>query len=117
MRNGIDITKEDVRVCDELIVNTNLSNKSSVNATYELWFDVEKYFGIKLDADSWINMYTDWYENGVVIPSVFVDTDNGDYQIDYEFTPDEEEFFANLMKNYCEEKYGMTLNELIKEGE
>ena len=32
----IDVTKEDVRCCDELIVGDE-----EINATYELWFDVE----------------------------------------------------------------------------
>ena len=37
----IDIIKEDIRCCDDFDVYPN----DSINITYELWFDVDKYFG------------------------------------------------------------------------
>lgn len=36
----IDIIKEDIRCCDDFDVYPN----DSINITYELWFDVDKYF-------------------------------------------------------------------------
>ena len=36
----IDIIKENIRCCDDFDVYPN----DSINITYELWFDVDKYF-------------------------------------------------------------------------
>ena len=59
----IDITKEKVNCCDELIVDTE---KGTVEALYELWCDVDRYFGTDtrdndstwIDFSTWINFYT-----------------------------------------------------------
>lgn len=40
----IDITKEPINCIDELIID---EEKRSIEATYELWMDVDKYFGTK----------------------------------------------------------------------
>lgn len=40
----IDITKKPINCCDELIID---DEKRSIEATYELWMDVDKYFGTK----------------------------------------------------------------------
>ena len=37
----IDITKQDVRCCDDIDIN----ERHSVNIVWELWFEVDKYFG------------------------------------------------------------------------
>lgn len=37
----IDIIKENIQCCDDFDVYPN----DSINITYELWFDVDKYFG------------------------------------------------------------------------
>lgn len=35
----IDITKQDIRCCDDFYIEDDY-----VNVPYELWFDVDKYF-------------------------------------------------------------------------
>lgn len=45
----IDIIKEDIRCCDDFDVYPN----DSINITYELWFDVDKYFGTHTRESSW----------------------------------------------------------------
>ena len=40
----IDITKEPINCIDELIID---EEKRSIEATYELWMDVDKYLGQK----------------------------------------------------------------------
>ena len=40
----IDITKKPINCCDELIID---DEKRSIEATYELWMDVDKYLGQK----------------------------------------------------------------------
>ena len=53
----IDITKQDVRCCDDIEIN----ERYSVNIVWELWFEVDKYFGTNTaNSDSWVNFYTEW---------------------------------------------------------
>lgn len=40
----IDITKEPINCIDELLIS---EKERSIEATYELWMDVDKYFGQK----------------------------------------------------------------------
>ena len=49
----IDITKKLINCCDELIID---DEKRSIEATYELWMDVDKYFGTKTrnDPSAWL---------------------------------------------------------------
>ena len=57
----IDIIKEDIRCCDDFDVYPN----DSINITYELWFDVDKYFGTHThETSSWINFYTFFHKDG-----------------------------------------------------
>lgn len=107
----IDITKQDVRCCDELMIEDD-----HINATYELWFDVDKYFGTEIrDVDStWINFYTDWHPdlNGMITACYFLDTDLKSDEHIWILTDEEEEFFRNKMESYCQERNGMSLMEL-----
>ena len=85
IRNGIDITKCDIRCCGDLMYEDNY-----INAVYELWFDVETYFDITLDDNSWINLYTNWFSNGDIEVIVEYDADKGDKISYLPFEPDEE---------------------------
>lgn len=108
----IDITKQDIRCCDDLMIEDD-----HINATYELWFDVDKYFGTEIrDVDStWINFYTDWYPDGKIVACFCIDGDLTSEYFDWELTKEETEFFRNLMEEYCQERDGMSLRELWDE--
>ena len=105
----IDITKEDVRCCDNLVIEGGY-----INATYELWFDVDKYFGTDTrdDESTWINFYTDWYPDGTIKASYDIDGDYETENFDWELTDEEKEFFRNKMENYCQQCAGISLMEL-----
>ena len=111
----IDITKQDVRCCDELMIEDEY-----INATYELWFEHFKYFGVKEGYDeedlSYVNFYTDWYPNGKIKASYTVYSDEGfEYGDDWKLTDKETEFFRNLMEEYCQHCYGKSLIEFWNE--
>ena len=112
IRNGIDITKCDIRCCDDLMYEDNY-----INAVYELWFDVETYFDITLDDNSWINLYTNWFSNGDIEVIVEYDTDKGDKISYLPFEPDEDEktFFISKMEERCMKLYGESLMEFYEE--
>lgn len=112
IRNGIDITKCDVRCCDELLVENGF-----INAVYELWFDVEQYFDIKLFGDCYLNLYTNWFPDGYIGVEVTIDNDTASNVLNIPFELDEEEkiFFRNKMEEYSMKRYNKTLIELLNE--
>lgn len=104
----IDITKQDIRCCDELVINSD-----NIEAAYELWFDVDKYFGTdtKFDDNTWINFYTYWYPDGDVLAEYFIDSPEKCTVVEWVLTKEEKAFFLKLMEDYCQEKEGKTLAE------
>ena len=108
----IDITKQDVRCCDELILEDD-----HINAIYELWFEHFKYFGVKEpyeeDELSYVNFYTDWHPDGTITASYTVYSEEKlEYGDDWELTEEEVAFFRNKMEQYCQECHQMSLSEL-----
>lgn len=105
----LDITKEDVRCCDELLVEDD-----HINATYELWFDVDQYFGWQTaDIDGvWYNFYTDWHPDGRITASYTVEGDALYFHEEWELNEEEVEFFRNKMETFCKETDEKSLSEL-----
>lgn len=99
----IDIIKEDIRCCDDFDVYPN----DSINITYELWFDVDKYFGTHThETSSWINFYTFFHKDGRITAVYEIDCDDHTESFDWELTAEEEFFFRNMMNRYCNKLYG-----------
>ena len=109
----IDITKENVNCCDELIVDTE---KGTVEAFYELWCDVNKYFGTDTrDNDStWINFYTYWHTDGSVTAKYFIDSDDGEEEYNWSLTEPEHKFFLNKMEKHSKSVYHLSMEQLFK---
>ena len=111
----IDITKEPINCIDELIID---EEKRSIKATYELWMDVDKYFGTKTRTDSsiWVNFYTFWHlDNPAEITAQMVlNGDNSCEEKEWELTQEEKEFFHKMMEDYCMQKNGCTLREFFE---
>ena len=108
----IDATKEDIRYCDELMITDD-----SIEATYELWFEVDKYFGTntKNNDNAWINFYTYWHPDGTITAKYSVDDMPNYESFDWELTEEEVKFFRNKMESYCQQCDEMSLIELWKE--
>ena len=111
----IDITKEPINCIDELLIN---EKERSIEATYELWMDVDKYFGTKTrnDPSSWVNFYTFWhFDNPAEITALMVlNGDDSCEEKEWELTKEEKEFFCKMMEDYCMQKDGCTLRELFE---
>jgi hypothetical protein len=105
----IDITKQDIRCCDELIIE-----RDYIEATYELWFDVDRYFGTEImdDDSAWINFYTACYPDRTIKACYIIDRPLGLKDANWELTKEEKEFFRNKMEEYCQQCNGMSLMEL-----
>lgn len=108
----IDITKQDIRCWDVLLPN---EDNSAIEATYELWFDVDAYFGTntKNDEVTWINFYTAWYpETDEIKAHYVVDREHGMEKHEWELTNEEKEFFKSKMEQYCHQIEKCSLYEL-----
>lgn len=109
----IDIIKQDIRCCDE--VEHDLESES-LEFTYEMWFDVDKYFGTDTrNSDNWINFYTIYHSNGEITAAYTVVSDDGSDTYEWELTDMEKAFFIGMMKSYCQGKYGKNLVEMLEE--
>lgn len=111
MRN-IDITKQDIRCCPyDFYVEPD-----NINVGYELWFDVDEYFGTNThDNDSvWINFYTYYNKDGSIEATYAIDSDTDYETFDWELTDEEKIFFKNKMEEYCMKYENCTLDELFE---
>jgi len=104
----IDITKEEIECCDDLIMENG-----KINATYELHMDVDNYFGweTRYHDNVWINFYTDWHPDGSITASYTVDGDLY-FNENWQLTTEEQEFFRNKMENYCNKLRGTSLSKM-----
>lgn len=111
----IDITKQDIRCCDDFDIFSD-SNGKSINITYELWFDVNKYFGTNTrETNSWINFYTFYNEDGSITATYEIDYPDHTEEVDWKLTEEEKAFFKGMMQSYCNCKCGCSLSDLWKE--
>lgn len=103
---AIDLTTCDIRCCDEVIINDNLH---ALEFNWELWFDVDKYFGINTrEYDGWVNFYTFWDCNTDKVTAIYQIVD--DTEVDWKLEPREEKFLREKMKEYL----GMSPEEYVK---
>ncbi len=115
-RNGIDVTKEKINLCDDLIVEYDEDGKDHINALYETWFDIEKWLGVEgLEDDEWINLYTDWYPDTdeVTCTALIVKRETDD-AIEVPLDDEEKKFFTDLMEDYCRKTCNVSLSELYR---
>lgn len=114
MKRKIDITKQDIRCCDDFDVD----EYGVANIPYELWFDVDEYFGTNTKgSDNWVNFYTFWHPDGTITATYVVDTHNDTSEFEWELTEVEQAFFRGMMETYCNLRCGCTLAEMVKEVE
>ena len=108
----IDITKQDIRCCDEVSVE-----EDGVNVEYELWFDAKSYFGTEThDKDStWINFYTVWNPENGIRAEYFVEADDSSEHYSYDLTEKEKNFFFEKMEEYCQKTEKKSLWEIWDE--
>lgn len=113
-KREIDITKESVNCCNELVVDTE---KDYIEAYYELWADVDRYFGTNTrdDDSAWINFYTYWHPDGHITASYYLEADDTSEEYDWPLTEEEQEFFRKKMEEYCQFSEHASLQEVYEE--
>lgn len=112
-KRQIDIISENVKYTGELCMDLE---KVTIEAVWELWFDVDRYFGTDTDSDdvTWINFYTYWHSNGRVTAMYEIDSEETTKVIDWPLTDKEEEFFLLKMEEYALKKEHCSLENLFQ---
>lgn len=106
---AIDLTTCDIRCCDEVLINDNVH---ALEFVWELWFDVDKYFGINTkehDDDGWFNFYTFWDWKTDKVTAIYQIKD--DEEVEWKLEQKEEKFLREKMREYL----GMSPEEYVKE--
>lgn len=107
----INIVEADIRCIDDFDFLDE-----SLNVTYELWFDVDKYFGTNTrNTDAWINFYTMYHKDGSITATYIICHPEKDEEHTWELTEEEKRFFKEKMESYCQEKCGHDLAWLYRE--
>jgi hypothetical protein len=93
------LTTCDLNCCDEVIIDDR-----QLVFEWELWFDVDKYFGthIKENDNAWINFYTYYdIETKEVTAKYAIDDLPYSYEsYDWHLTDKEKEYLECIMKQY-----------------
>lgn len=112
-KRQIDIISENIKYTDELCVDLE---KEIIEADWELWIDVDRYFGTDTGSDdeTWINFYTYWHSNGRVTAVYEIDSEETSKVIDWPLTDKEEEFFLLKMEEYALKKEHCSLENLFQ---
>lgn len=92
-----------------------VDNEIGIEFTWELWFDVEDFFGISLRENEWVNMYTTITRDGNVTVHVFVDSDTSTTEIAWEPNDDEMCFLRERMEDYCYHLYKKGADDILAE--
>lgn len=113
-KREIDITKESVNCCNEIVVDTE---KEVIETYYELWADVDRYFGTNTrdDDSAWVNFYTYWHPDGHITASYYLEADDVSNESDWPLTEEEQEFFRKKMEEYCQFSEHASLQEVYHE--
>lgn len=114
-RRKISLSAKDIRCCDDLLVSDDFK---SIEAEYELWFDVDSYFGTKTrNTSAIINFYTVWHDDGRVDAEVVIDDLPNSYKVrKWKLTTEEQTFFTNLMEDYSDLLYSIGLSDLLEQS-
>lgn len=112
-KRQIDIISENIKYTDELCVDLE---KEIIEADWELWINVDRYFGTDTGSDdeTWINFYTYWHSNGRVTAVYEIDSEETSKVIDWPLTDKEEEFFLLKMEEYALKKEHCSLENLFQ---
>lgn len=112
LKRQLDVTKELVILSDGLNIE---ETDRTIDATYELWFDVDQYFGTNIRdiEDTWINFYTMYHPDSNDISAIYyISSDDSNDGFEWELTPEEKIFFLKKMEQESVSHYGVALKQL-----
>lgn len=100
--------------CDE-ICKVNNEFGEGWEFEFELWFDVDAYFGTdtKDDDDKWVNFYVLYTKEAEMKAYYTLDSSKSTETHEWFLTPEEKARLFSIMNDYAKEKEGKALPDLI----
>lgn len=104
----ISIIGEDIRPIDP-----EFDNDNQLSFAWELWFDVDAYFGTEIeDSDNWVNLYTFYHrDTDKITAEIVIDKpENSEYR-EWKLTAEEERFIRDKLDKFCQKDDGLNLKD------
>lgn len=101
----------DIEMTDDIELD---AEHSCLYITLDVWFDVDKKFGINVNADdsTWVNMFANYQPFTDELRIFYdIDTDSNIYEREYIPTDEEREMFVNAIQQECIQENGMNCRE------
>ena len=105
------LSHSNISIDDELMIFNEDHHYIALNCVWALWFDVDKYFGVKThEYDSvYVNFYTNWSPYDGLKAYVTLQGDNSEMYFDWELTEIEKKLLIEKLDSYTRSKTGMNL--------
>ena len=98
-----DFTLLHAECVDGLIIDYDETRKMYfIEACWWLLFDVDEYFDIKTTEDSYLNMYSRYYEDGSIDVYLVIDEFEGVKDLPWSFSEKEKQYIKNKMQEYSQ---------------
>lgn len=106
-KRQISLTGSELSCCDEII----FTEDGLLEFTWELWFDVDKYFGTdtKNKDATWINFYTYLHNDGDITAKFFIDGPHCTETHDWPLTHEEKKLLAAKMQKHCSRRHNESM--------
>ena len=101
MYRQIKLEEQNVNCIDEILVEDY-----GLNFEWELWFDVDAYFGTETKGKDniWVDFYTEWHREDNSIRGVMVlDMDKDSIWTGWDLTQSEQDFLREKMEAFVRE--------------
>ena len=105
------LSHSNISIDDELMIFNEDHHYIALNCVWALWFDVDKYFGVKThEYDSvYVNFYTNWSPYDGLKAYITLQGDNSEMYFDWELTEIEKKLLIEKLDSYTRSKTGMNL--------
>lgn len=112
MKENMDLTRDDIAIDSDMEVDSDIGQQITVYI--ETWFDVDKKFGININAEegTWLNMYGKYnVEDDTLLIECEICRDDGSSYFDYEPTNSEAQLIKDMISEKIYEEHGCTPQE------
>lgn len=112
-KENMDLTRETLAV-EDMEIN---DDEYGVNSQFIISTDIDKKFGTNINNEdgAWLNFYATYYpDTDELTLDVYITRENSYEDIDYTPTAEETALIKTLMREYCQEQEGMSIEDLIE---
>ena len=115
MKENLELERSDIVVDRDMEVDCDIGQE--ITAYLEVWFDVDKKFGLRInDDDTWLNLYAKYnpFEDTLRLECEISRSDSSDY-FDYVPTAAESQLIKDMITERIQSEYGQTPQEFCND--